>query len=142
MSKPTLALTSEGEKALAWRRLITNQASEAGPTSQIPAGFPNQGVATLGNAPLADLAPAPPTSRSDAEWISIVTSVAGQRAAALISIASDATKTTDEKMRLIYAMNGQVLGWNSSRWASVLRVSDAAVRKTHWWKSERPQLRG
>jgi hypothetical protein len=50
--------------------------------------------------------------------------------------------TVDERMAKIYAVHKDCLGWKSTRWAFVLgKVTDAAVRKSHWWKVDRRRLK-
>jgi len=61
---------------------------------------------------------------------------------AIVKIACDGKMTADQKMRSIYAIDKRALGWDSPKWADVLRVSDAAIRKTDWWKIDRPRLCG
>ena len=86
----------------------------------------------------------PPIDSTD--WRSVLAAV-DENSIAIINIASDATKTTEQKMRAIYAIDNRVVGWDSPKWACVLigpngkNVSEAMIRKTHWWKEERPRLR-
>jgi hypothetical protein len=60
----------------------------------------------------------------------------------IFKVAQDSSKTSDQRMAAIYVIDNQVLGWTSAKWASVLRVSDAAVRQTRWWRNDRPKLKG
>ena len=77
----------------------------------------------------------------DVNWRSVLAAVADENAVAIINIASDHTMTTDQKMRSIYDIDNRALGWDSPKWASMLNVTDAAVRKTDWWKIDRLRLR-
>jgi hypothetical protein len=106
------------------------------PADNIAAGAPT-GTATRNEMPSAET---PPPSDS-MDWKSAVAAVADENAVAIINIAGDATKTAEQKMRTIYAIDNRVVGWDSPKWASVLGVSDAAVRKTDWWIEDRPRLR-
>jgi hypothetical protein len=82
------------------------------------------------------------TPGDSTDWKAVIAAVVDENAVAIISMAGDASKTTDQKMRAIHAIDNRVVGWDSPKWASVLHVSDAAVRKTDWWKNDRPRLRG
>ena len=42
--------------------------------------------------------------------------------------------TSDEKMRAIHKIDPTAAAWDSPRWAEVLGVSDAAIRKNPFWK--------
>jgi hypothetical protein len=92
-----------------------------------------------GGLPPVDSTATPPT-QSPEDWKAIVAAVADDNALAIINIAGDKAKTTDQKMRAIYAIDNRVLGWDSPKWSSVLHVTDAAVRKCDWWKQDRPRL--
>lgn len=43
-------------------------------------------------------------------------------------------KSTDSKMREICELDNRAAGWKSAMWAKLLGVSDAAIRKTQFWK--------
>jgi hypothetical protein len=82
-----------------------------------------------------------PGSTVDVEWLkAALESVVDENAIAIINVAQDTTRTADQKMRDIYAIDNRVVGWNSPKWARVLRVKDAAIRQTEWWKEERKRL--
>jgi len=68
--------------------------------------------------------------------------VTDENAIAIIKVAEDRTKTTDEKMRAIYAIDRRAVGWDSPKWARLLGVSAAAIRQTDWWRKERKRLSG
>lgn len=95
-----------------------------------PAESPSEGSAT------------PPSLPPDENWRARVEAVADENAVAIIRIAEDVSRTTEERMRDIYTIDNRAVGWDSPKWGKVLRVTDAAVRKTNWWKIERPRLRG
>jgi len=98
-------------------------------------------------------------NRLESEWIKVerimkaegvqregdlksILAIFGQENIAIFNIAHDASKTTDQKMAAIYAVDNRVLAWDSPQWAELLGVSDAAVRKTDWWKRDRSRLKG
>jgi hypothetical protein len=76
------------------------------------------------------------------DWTATLAAVADENAIAIIKVAEDPTKTTDEKMRAIYAIDSRAVGWDSPRWAKVLQVTPPAIRQTDWWRQERKRLRG
>lgn len=95
--------------------------------------------------------PVPPSAPTDTcttpaprepDWESVVAAVADENAVAIIKIASDESLTTDQQMRDIYKLDRRVLAWDSPRWARLLRVTDAMVRRTDWWRVDRKRLRG
>jgi hypothetical protein len=45
--------------------------------------------------------------------------------------------SADDRMRAIYRIDTRVLAWDSPRWGCVLGITDAAARKTKWWKVDR-----
>lgn len=51
-------------------------------------------------------------------------------------------KSSDEKMRLICAIDRRYLAWDSPEWSDAIAVSDAAIRQTPFWKVDRPKLMG
>ncbi len=72
--------------------------------------------------------------------LAIVEAVVDENALAIIQVARNSEMTVDERMRRIYAIDNRSVGWTSSKWASVLTVSDSAVRQTDWWRIERKRL--
>jgi hypothetical protein len=60
----------------------------------------------------------------------------------IITIAQDRSKTVDERMSLIAALESQAVSWDSAMWALILGVTAAAIRQCHWWRTVRPRLRG
>jgi hypothetical protein len=68
--------------------------------------------------------------------------VADENALAVLKVVQDLTRTADERMRAIYAIDSRVVGWTSGKWAEALTVTDAAVRQTDWWRTDRKRLRG
>jgi hypothetical protein len=115
--------------------------------ARLKAAIPPTGAAGS-QVPPADAAPAiPPADQppadpkdSDRDWQAVVAAVADDNAVAIIKVAGDTSKTVDERMRSIYAIDNRALGWTSPKWAKVLGVSDAAVRQTEWWTKERRRL--
>jgi hypothetical protein len=53
-------------------------------------------------------------------------------------IARDTRLSADDRMRQICRLDRRLLVWNSTRWGKLLGVSAAAVRKTHFWLTDRP----
>jgi hypothetical protein len=76
---------------------------------------------------------------NEAELKSVLAAVVDENAVAILNVANT-SKSADERMRMIYAIDNRVLGWTSDKWAQVLRVSDSAVRQTDWWRSGRKRL--
>jgi hypothetical protein len=76
------------------------------------------------------------------DWKALLEAVTDENALAIIEVAQDASKSADDRMRAIYAIDNRVVGWRSGKWSKVLRVTAAAVRQTDWWKTERTRLRG
>jgi hypothetical protein len=56
-----------------------------------------------------------------------------------ILIIARSDENADEKMRAICGIDRRCLAWNSPLWANLLDVSDAAIRKTQFWRVDRPQ---
>ncbi|MCI0460798.1 MAG: hypothetical protein L0Z62_27940 [Gemmataceae bacterium] len=88
------------------------------------------------------LAPSPPAPGEESNWEAVLEAVADDNAIAIINVAKDATKTADEKMRAIYAIDSRALGWTSEKWAKVLNVTGSAIRQVDWWRIDRVRLRG
>jgi hypothetical protein len=63
-------------------------------------------------------------------------------ATAIASIAMDAEKGVDQKLREIYAIDPSRLGWKSAQWAKLLGCTRQAVERCDWWKYDRPRLIG
>ncbi len=49
---------------------------------------------------------------------------------------SRSKESTDTKMRAICGIDCRYLAWKSPQWAELLEVSDAAIRKTPFWKND------
>jgi hypothetical protein len=49
-------------------------------------------------------------------------------------------KSADEKMRAICKIDKRYVAWKSTRWAQLLGVKDAAIRKTTFWTSDRKRI--
>ena len=79
---------------------------------------------------------------AEARLLALLEAVTDDNALAIINVAQDSEKSADERLRTIYTIDNRSLGWSSRKWADVLRVSDAAVRQTDWWKIDRKRLRG
>ncbi len=54
-----------------------------------------------------------------------------------MEIAGDSSRSLDEKMRSILAINPKSYQWNSIKWAEVLKVSDSRIRQSDTWRSIR-----
>jgi hypothetical protein len=130
-SEPKVVLTPTGEAVLAEYRLRAeaNGGSEQGrpPTTK--------------ETPTIPAVESTATAQTDVDWKSVIAAVVDENALAIINIAQNTTKTTDQKMRAIYAIDNRALGWDSPKWAQVLRVTDAAIRKCDWWREDRLRLR-
>jgi hypothetical protein len=48
-------------------------------------------------------------------------------------------QSADDKMRAICGIDRRFLAYTSAQWADLLEVSDAAIRKTPFWRHDRPQ---
>jgi ribosome maturation protein Sdo1 len=59
-----------------------------------------------------------------------------------VAIAADASQSADERMRKIAQLDSRFYGKSSTEWASLLRISDAAVRQTDFWKVDRKKHLG
>jgi hypothetical protein len=79
---------------------------------------------------------------ADVDWKAVLESVVDENALVIIKIAGDKSKTADQKMRDIYAIDNRVVGWDSPKWGKVLGVSADAIRQTDWWKKDRKRLIG
>ena len=67
----------------------------------------------------------------------LMETVAGFSWVKVLTIARDATRTVDERMRLICRLDGRFLDMVSPRWAQLLGCSDAAVRRCQFWTADR-----
>lgn len=54
-----------------------------------------------------------------------------------MAIAQDSTKSVEEKLQLLAAMDQRFKGKNSPELAKLLDVEPQAIRKTTWWKTDR-----
>ncbi len=68
-----------------------------------------------------------------------IESLMGDDDAAILKIAHS-KKSADDRMREIYERDNRVIAWDSVRWAGLLGVTDAAIRKATWWKTDRVSL--
>jgi hypothetical protein len=132
-----------GDYALPWmtlqlRRLERHLASGA---SQTVASAASAGTLVPAELPAPDSAgDRPQETPSESDWRSVLASVADENALAIVKLAGDSTKTADERMRAIYAIDNRAVGYTSTRWATILSVSAPAVRQTDWWKIDRKRL--
>lgn len=62
----------------------------------------------------------------------------GEESRDILDIANSTKKSADTKMREIYRIDRRFLAWDSPKWASLLKVDPAAIRKTAFWKADRP----
>jgi hypothetical protein len=76
------------------------------------------------------------------DWKALLEAVADENAVTIMNVAQDQTISADDKMRRIYAIDNRAIGWNSTKWARLLRITPQAVRQCEWWRTERKQLRG
>jgi hypothetical protein len=90
--------------------------------------------------PQADAIEGKPLSADDLK--SLIGVVGDENTVAIINVAQDASKSADQKMREIYAIDSRYLGKTSPEWATLLRVKDSAIRQTDWWRLDRARLRG
>lgn len=62
---------------------------------------------------------------------------AGEEGAKIFAIASDRKVSSSDRMERICDVDPKYLAWTAPKWASLLGVSDAAIRKAPFWKVER-----
>jgi len=55
----------------------------------------------------------------------------------ILSVAKDEEISADEKMRQVSRIDHQKALLGSPKWAQLLAVTEPAIRKTHFWKTER-----
>lgn len=65
------------------------------------------------------------------------TAAMDENGARILAIAGDTRKSADDRMRQIVAVDRRACAWPSTKWAELLGVSDAAIRKTLWWRVDR-----
>jgi hypothetical protein len=131
-----------GDYALPWmvlqlrrleRHLPTGTSRTFAPSSHAAAPAAVLPATDSGSGPRQD-------THDEPNWRSLLASVADENAVAIVNMAQDSTKSADERMRAIYAIDSRALGWKSTRWAAILSVSAPAVRQTDWWKTYRKRL--
>jgi hypothetical protein len=61
----------------------------------------------------------------------------GKEAVEILNIARSNDKSCDTKMREICGIDRRCLSWDSPDWSDVLGRSEAAIRKTPFWKYDR-----
>jgi hypothetical protein len=78
------------------------------------------------------------TKRSGSLTEEAVAALLGDESRQVLKVAQS-DPSADNKMRAICAINRRFLGYKSHEWADLLGVTDAAIRKTSFWKVDRPQ---
>jgi hypothetical protein len=74
------------------------------------------------------------------DLLSLLEVFGDSNAVQMAAVAQDTSKSTEDRMQAIYEIDRRVLGWDSPKWAKVLGVTEAAIRKNHWWREERTRL--
>lgn len=64
----------------------------------------------------------------------------GEEAQAILKIATS-DKSADDRMMEIYRTDLRAIAWKSPHWATILGITDSAVRKTYFWKEFRNSKR-
>lgn len=101
-----------------------------------------------GDKTIGYVGPPPPAPAQLIEEMWGQVKLVSEDAARLYALASDRSRSVDQRMREIYALYHPALGWTSEHWRRVLsaasrrKVSPQAVRKTDWWREDRARLRG
>jgi hypothetical protein len=113
---PNYWLTSEGRCALAMYR-------EAQKTGESPGAKDAE-------------QPTDPSKLSRSVSGDAVEALLGDEAQKVLKIARSG-RSADSKMREICGIDRRFLGYESPQWADLLGVSDAAIRKTPFWKQDR-----
>jgi len=92
---------------------------------------------------LAEQATAPPDAGSDGRpengpivKATAVEAMLGDDAREILGIARS-DQSADDRMRAICASDRRFLGYKSTQWAELLDTTDAAIRKTVFWKVDR-----
>jgi hypothetical protein len=80
--------------------------------------------------------PAAPPKLSRPESRNAVEALLGDDAQQILTIVRS-DKSADSRMREICGIDRRFLGYNSTQWAQLLSTSDAAIRKTPFWKQDR-----
>jgi len=62
----------------------------------------------------------------------------GETGGRILAIANSA-RSADVRMREIAELDAAAYGWRSPRWAALLNVSEPAIRKTNFWKTDRAE---
>ena len=65
-----------------------------------------------------------------------VEALLGDKAQEVLKVARS-NESADSRMRAICGIDRRFLGYESPQWAELLGVSDAAIRKTPFWKQDR-----
>ena len=79
-----------------------------------------------------------PATKTPKESASAVEALLGEESKEILAIARS-DKSASDRAIAICEIDRRHLAWDSPRWADLLRVSDAAIRKSHFWKTWRPE---
>jgi hypothetical protein len=82
-----------------------------------------------------------PTASAEDMLGRVALAVADDVQGAILKVAADTSKSADERIRMIYAIDNRVVSWKSAQWSRALAVSAPAVRQTDWWRKDRKRLR-
>lgn len=77
----------------------------------------------------------PASAEPEADPARIIAVCADSHASEVYKIGQNQSKSADDRMAAIYALDRRARGWKSPRWAEILGVTDQAVRQTTWWRN-------
>ena len=77
-------------------------------------------------------------SKAATKATAVLETLLGNEAQQILEIAQS-HKSVDDRMRAICLIDLRHLAWDSPKWANLLNVSEAAIRKTKFWKEDRPR---
>ena len=66
-------------------------------------------------------------------------SIGGDHVRAFLA-AARSSRSCDDRMRDIFAIDERVIAYNSNKWAEILGVTPSAVRQCPWWKEDRARV--
>jgi hypothetical protein len=67
----------------------------------------------------------------------LLTHTGDETALKVLSIARDQSRTVEERMQALVAVDCRYQGYNSEQWADFLEVSSPAIRQTDFWKTRK-----
>lgn len=94
------------------------------------------GAGILAEHRLAATTPPGENSEPPGPTANAVEALLGDDTQAILKVAGS-NESADTRMRQICGIDRQFLGYNSGRWAELLGVKGAAIRKTAFWKHDR-----